>query len=89
VITVTPSIGFYTLVAWALAAQWHDVWPVFLAFGGVRALPLLFVAVRAQRRRENPNLLLERFRIVPVLALPVEIVLLAAIGLLLIATAGL
>lgn len=85
-VTVMPSIGFYTLVAWALTApRWHDVWPVFVAFGGARALLLPLIALRAQWRGEDAGAGLERFRVLADCTYSGEIALLTTIGVLCVA----
>jgi hypothetical protein len=83
VLTTIPSVGFYALLAWGLvAARWHYVWPVFVAFGVTRALPLLLLAIAAQQRREYPARVLERFNRLATLAFSGDIALLTAIGVL-------
>jgi hypothetical protein len=88
VLTAVPSIGFYTLLVWGAAADsWQTVWPVFGAFGVARALPLFSLVMGAERRRavypDREDQKLDRWSKLAAATFPAEIVLLAAIGVLL------
>lgn len=88
-LTAIPSIGFYALLAWGLAAPgWQAVVPVFGAFGVSRALPLLFSAMGAKRRQGYPDEELDQLeKLANRVVFPMEVILLAAIGTLLLVKA--
>jgi hypothetical protein len=83
ILTALPSPGFLALLVWALAASsWSSVWPVFLAYGAGRAVPLLVLAVWARRRQVFPAAVLDRADVVAENAAGVEAALLGAGALL-------
>lgn len=85
ILTALPSVGFYALLAWGLAAtSWQPVVMVFGAFSAGRGLPFLLAAVSAARRGAYPDEELAGFgRLAERVALPLELALLAAISTLL------
>jgi hypothetical protein len=82
VFTAIPSVGFYALLAWGVTAEsWHAVAPVFGAFGLARILPLVVAMVGAKRRGEYPDEELDALeKLSKQVFLPLEVVLLAALG---------
>jgi hypothetical protein len=81
IFTAISSAGFYTLLAYGLEApKLGLVWPVFLAFGAARYLPLLLVAVSPPGRQGQLHVALQWVSSLANLALPIEVMALAAIG---------
>ena len=85
ILTALPSVGFYALLAWGLAATgWQPVVVAFGAFSAGRGIPFLLAAVSAARRGAYPDEELGGFeKLAERVTLPLELVLLAAIGTLL------
>jgi len=55
ILTSVPSVSLYVVLGWGLAAaNWSEVWPVFVAFAVGRGLPLVVLAARARRLQEYP-----------------------------------
>jgi hypothetical protein len=80
-VTALPSPGLYALVGWGLGAPaWGTVWPVFLAFGLGRALPVLLLAVQAARQGTYPDAALDRATTMTAFLRPAECLLLAALA---------
>ena len=87
VFTTAASFGLCTLLAYGLAApDMQLVWPVFLAFGISRALPLLYVALAVRQRRLHDSV--QGVSALARLALPAEIAVLGAVGLLFLSAHG-
>jgi len=82
VLTVIPSIGFYTLLMWALVAPMRDVWLVFAAYGLARAIPLP-VVVATRLRGDDPASALDHIGYFAARAVPIEIALLGAVAIIL------
>jgi hypothetical protein len=79
--TALPSAGLYALVGWGLVAPaWTAVWPVFGAFALGRVLPVLLIAVQAERRGTYPDLVMDRARTLTTFLRPAECLLLAALA---------
>jgi hypothetical protein len=77
VVAAIPSNGFYVVIAWATSADWGGVWPVFLAFVGARAAPLLVALALGPRRTKASVFAWTARRLTPA-ARPLEAALLAA-----------
>ncbi|MGH2442583.1 MAG: hypothetical protein ACRDFX_05415 [Chloroflexota bacterium] len=83
VVTIVPSEGIYTLLAYGLAApRLLAGCAVFFAFGAARTLPLLLLAGVPRLRKDPLHESLERVSTAAKLLLPAETVLLAAAGIL-------
>lgn len=81
VLTRIPSLGFYTLLAWAAtAAAWSDAALVMGAFGASRSVPTIAAAVVAERLRSYPANLVEQTAFWTRRITPLEIGLLAAVA---------
>lgn len=84
VLTAVPSIGFYALLAWGLAAtDWQAIVPAFAAFGMARVLPLLLAALSAKKRGAYPDKELDGFVELSRVTFTAEVFLLSMVGMIL------
>jgi hypothetical protein len=71
-LTAIPSIAFYPMMTWGLAAEsWASLLPVFLAFGLIRPVPLVLVAALGLRGHD-PVESLGRMQAVATAMLPIR-----------------
>jgi hypothetical protein len=81
-LTAIPAAGFYVLLAWGVAApSWNEIWPVFAAFAGARAMPFLIVALATIGTRSEPVDVLERIRRMVTPLIYIELTLLTLIAI--------
>lgn len=80
-LTAISSTGYYVLLVWAaISPIWSDVWPVFIAFGTGRAIPLILAAILAGEQEGRLQGVLQRIRSAARAMVYVEIGLLVAVS---------
>lgn len=84
VLTALSSPAFYLILAWCVAAdEWGLIWPVMLAFGVGRAVPMILLSVTARRTEANLQNDVPRAAEVVANLAPVEAVLLLTFSMVL------
>jgi hypothetical protein len=81
ILTALPSVSFYTLLTWGLAASWPATWSVFVLFALARATPLFIAAIPSAER--DPIRLVGGGRNLAAALAPVEGFLLLALAVIL------
>jgi hypothetical protein len=80
-LTAISSIGYYVLLLWAATSPtWSDVWPVFVAFGAGRAIPLVLAAMLAGEQEGRLQGVLQGIRSMVPAMVYLEIGLLVAVS---------